>query len=118
MREIGADELKAKLESGDAVEVVDIREADEFASWHIAGSSNLPVYDALRMNDQQALVSKSAELPKDRSIVTVCRAGIISQRAAQVLESLGYQAMSLNGGLRGWGGVWSEAVIPLGEGRT
>ena len=59
MREIGADELKAKLESGDAVEVVDIREADEFASWHIAGSSNLPVYDALRMNDQQALATST-----------------------------------------------------------
>ncbi len=76
MPSIAANELKAKLEAGEPLELLDIREADEFEEWHIHGSRNLPVYDALKADRDEALVRGSDGLSKDRSIVTVCRGGI------------------------------------------
>ena len=39
----------------------------------------------------------------------------LSLRAVEILEGLGFQAMNLNGGMRGWSGVWTEAPIPLDD---
>lgn len=112
MLEIAAAELKAKLEAGEPLSVIDIREAADFAGWHIHGSNNVPVYDSLRLNDDEPLIQRSKTIPKDQSIVTVCKEGVISKKAADLLRSLGYDARSLAGGMRGWGGIWSEAPIP------
>ncbi len=113
MPSIAANELKAKLEAGEPLELLDIREADEFEAWHIHGSRNLPVYDALKADRDEALVRGSDGLSKERSIVTVCRGGIISEIAARVLNRLGYDAHSLDGGMRGWGSIWTVAPIPV-----
>ena len=112
MLAIAAAELKAKLEAGEPLSVIDIREAADFAGWHIHGSNNVPVYDSLRLNDDEPLIQRSKTIPKDQSIVTVCKEGVISKKAADLLRSLGYDARSLAGGMRGWGGIWSEAPIP------
>ena len=111
MRRMQAGELKSKLEAGEAVELVDIREADEYAQWHIPGSRNLPVYEDLKADRDEALVRASGSLPKGRPIVTICRAGVMSEHAAEILDGLGYDARSLEGGMRGWGVVWTEAPI-------
>ena len=113
---INAADLKARIEAGEPIEIVDIREADEYVDWHIHGSRNLPVYNALKNNDEGPLRESAGALPRDRTIVAVCRAGILSQRAAGVLSSLGYEVTSLDGGIRGWGGVWTEASIPFSAG--
>ena len=115
MQEIAAQELKDRLEAGEPLRVVDIREADEFADWHIHGSANLPVYDALKRNDDQVLAARSGELPSDACLVLVCRGGIVSRRAAALLSGLGFDALTLSGGMHGWGRVWSEAPVDGGE---
>jgi glyoxylase-like metal-dependent hydrolase (beta-lactamase superfamily II) len=48
--------------------------------------------------------------------VAVCRRGNTSGRAVEILERLGFQALNLDGGMRGWSGVWTEAPIPLEDG--
>lgn len=113
MQEISASELKSRLEAGEELSVVDVRNAGEYQSWHILGSRNLPVYDALQRGDAEPLLRQSGSLSRGRPIVTVCRAGVISREAAEILRSLGYDASSLSGGMRGWGDVWSEARIEL-----
>lgn len=113
MKEIAAQELTSRLERGEALAVVDIREEHEYAGWHIAGSQNVPVYEALRRGDLDALTGRSEAIPRDRPVVAVCRAGYVSLRAAEVLCSLGFDATSLRGGIRGWGAVWTEAPIAL-----
>jgi len=112
---IDARELKARLQAGEQVELVDIREADEFGGWHIHGSRNVPVYDDLKAGRDGSLEQKSRDLPKGRPIVTICRGGFVSRKAAQLLNALGYDASSLDGGMRGWGAVWTEAPIPMGR---
>ena len=42
MSQIDPSELRDRLQSGEPVTVVDIRESDEYAGWHIHGSRNLP----------------------------------------------------------------------------
>jgi glyoxylase-like metal-dependent hydrolase (beta-lactamase superfamily II)/rhodanese-related sulfurtransferase len=116
---IAAEELRTRLEeSGDEYELVDIREGEEFADWHIMGSLNLPVYNDLKAGREESLVERSKELSKERKIVTVCRGGFMSEQAARLLGTLGYDAYSLEGGMRGWGGVWTEAPIECREGVT
>lgn len=111
MQAIDADELKSRLEAGEPIELLDIREADEYARWHIHGSRNLPVYEDLLADRDEALVRQSGGLPKGRPIVTICRAGVMSEHAARLLGELGFDARSLEGGMRDWSGVWTEAPI-------
>lgn len=113
MKEINATALRERLEAGESLEVVDIRNRDEFDAWHIFGSRNVPVYEALGQGRAEGLAQHAESLPRDRPIVTVCRAGRMSQRAAGLLESMGFDAISLSGGIRGWGAVWSVAEIPF-----
>ena len=108
---MSATALRERLEAGESLEVVDIREEDEFDAWHIFGSRNVPVYNAIREGRSEGLAQQAESLPNDRPIVTVCRVGMMSQRAAGLLESLGFEAISLAGGIRGWGAVWSVAEI-------
>ena len=111
MKEMSVTTLRERLETGESLEVVDIRERDEFDAWHIFGSRNVPVYDALREGRDEGLAQQAESLPTDRPIVTVCRVGLMSKRAAALLESMGFEAVSLAGGIRGWGAVWSVAEI-------
>lgn len=113
MSEITVDGLKARLLSGEPVTVLDIRERAEHEAWSIHGSVNLPVYDALRSRDDRPLRESARGLDPSGPVVVVCRAGIISRSAVGVLRSLGFDASSLVGGMRGWGGVWTEAEVPL-----
>lgn len=112
MKEMSAEELKNRLQSGDPVAVVDIRELSEFEDWHIHGSTNLPLYDALKQG-RESVGEELKRIPNDRPLVAVCNRGNTSKAAAEILESMGYDAFSLAGGIQGWSGVWSEAKVPI-----
>ena len=111
MNEWTCEELRARLEAGEPVSVVDIRDAAEHEAWSILGSRNLAVYDALRLDHVEPLIRKAAELPRDVPVVTVCRMGVVARKAAAVLRTLGFDAASLEGGMHDWSGVWAEAPI-------
>jgi glyoxylase-like metal-dependent hydrolase (beta-lactamase superfamily II)/rhodanese-related sulfurtransferase len=113
MMEIGPWDLRTKLESGEPLTVLDIREAEEYAEWHIQESVNIPVYNAINAGKVQNFADLLDVLPGDRPVVAVCRAGVTSRVAARVLASRGYSAYSLTGGMRLWSGIWSEARVPL-----
>jgi glyoxylase-like metal-dependent hydrolase (beta-lactamase superfamily II) len=113
MKEMNAITLRERLEAGEPLEVVDIRETDEFESWHIYGSRNIPVYDALKSGEDVDLAARASGLSTANPVVTVCRSGVMSKRAATLLESAGFEAISLQGGIRGWGAVWSIADVPF-----
>lgn len=114
MSEITAEQLKQRLAvPASAPRVVDIRPRPEFDAWHIEGAVNVPVYDQLKAGSEGEALRQLQELPADRPVVTVCRGGFVSKRAAQVLQGLQREAASLLGGMRGWGAVWTEARVPL-----
>jgi rhodanese-related sulfurtransferase len=78
------------------VQVVDVREADEFAGplGHIEGAILLPL---------GALAARAGELDRARPIVTVCRSGARSAQATVLLKKAGFeQVANLSGGMLRW----------------
>jgi len=105
------EQLIARLESGELVHIVDIREAGEYEDWHIPGSFNVPVYDTLSRGDDQLAAEDLAGVSSTGPVVTVCRHGHTSQRAASILAERGQAAASLEGGMQAWSGAWT--AVPL-----
>ena len=108
---IDTETLREMLDRGQPVTVLDIRPSDERAEWAIPGSVYVDAYEALKANDPDALAS--VELPDDRPVVTVCGAGATSLIAAAQLRARGWQAWSLDGGMKAWSLAWNSADVPL-----
>jgi glyoxylase-like metal-dependent hydrolase (beta-lactamase superfamily II)/rhodanese-related sulfurtransferase len=90
------------------VQVVDVRDPEEFGHGlgHIDGARLVPLGQ---------LESRQAELPRDRPIVTVCRSGARSARAAAMLAKAGFaQVANLRGGMLRWRAE-GGAVVGAGE---
>lgn len=102
---IPAAELAASLGKPGAPYVVDIRDEEEFASFHIAQSKNIPLDD---------LPGRVKTIPAGKTIVIVDHSGHQASVAARVLGSLGRTALRrLDGGLL----QWQTAGLPLALGR-
>jgi len=84
----------AELISSGDVDVVDVREPDEFASGHVPRARNAPLGDV--KNDPKRY------LPRD-NVLLVCARGMRSATAASVAESIGYGSVyQLDGGTQAW----------------
>jgi hydroxyacylglutathione hydrolase len=79
---IGLDELD-RLRAGGAIELIDVREAYEWEAGFIPGSSNVPY---------RVVAMYAGELPRDRTIVTICETGPRAAIAASVLSAHGVPA--------------------------
>ena len=94
-REVSRAELRARRAAGEAVVVVDVRSAEEFAAGHIEGAIHVPVAD---------IEADPKRLPLDRPIVTACgKGGGRSEGAAAALAAAGARDVGfLEGGTLGW----------------
>lgn len=111
MQEITPEELSEQLQDGDGEPLVlDIRHEEDFEEWQIPGSINADVYEELTEDPDQAKEVLS-DLPRDEEIVTVCAAGVVSQTATEVLQDLGYDAVTLSDGMNGWSRVHRYAPV-------
>lgn len=88
--------------STDDVFILDIRPEERYQHDHIPGSHNAPVYHELQQGNTDALDSHLKSIPDDTAVVTVCKAGIVAQKATGYLEAEGYTATTLTGGYTGW----------------
>jgi len=78
------------------VRVVDVREPNEFSGplGHIRGATLVPLGE---------LAAKAKELPTDKPIVAVCRAGSRSAQATTILQQTGFKEVAnLIGGMLRW----------------
>lgn len=108
---IDAMTLRDMLERGERVTVVDVRKEEDHAEWSIPGSVHVDAYDALNSGDDGAM--EGLELPEGAPVVTVCGRGRSSAVAAEQLRRQGYDAFSLEGGMKAWSLVWNTAEVPL-----
>ena len=84
-----------RLLADDAVELLDVREADERDEGHIPGSRHLPY--------RTARAAAEAGLLNGRPVVTICESGPRAAIAASVLQAAGVDARPvLDGGLADW----------------
>ena len=84
----------------DEFHLLDVREDDEWVAGHIDGAQHIPLGE---------LAERLEELPKERTVVAVCRSGGRSEAAVRGLSRLGYAAENLEGGVN----AWSRAGLPL-----
>ena len=90
---VAIDELERLLAS-DAVELVDVREADERDAGYISGSRHVPYRLVRACGD---------ELGNGKPVVTICETGARAAIAASVLAAAGVDARPvLEGGIPGW----------------
>lgn len=84
--------------------VLDVREPAEFAQARIAGSVNVPrgvLESACDWGYDETLPELAAA--RERPIVVVCRSGLRSVLAADVMQQMGFaDVVSLKTGVRGW----------------
>ena len=90
---IGEDDLKAMVDAkDDSIVILSVRKAEDFAAGHIEGAINIPF-------GKEMLTGFKAELPKDKKIVVYCYTGQTAGQAVAALRMMGYDAVSLNGGM-------------------
>jgi glyoxylase-like metal-dependent hydrolase (beta-lactamase superfamily II)/rhodanese-related sulfurtransferase len=106
---ISTEELRELLDRGAGVTVLDVRPAAERAEWSIPGSLHVDAYNALRRGDPHAL--EGFQPSNGGRVVTVCGAGKTSRLAVEQLRARGFDAVSLEGGMRGWSLAWNTADV-------
>jgi rhodanese-related sulfurtransferase len=96
--EIHALEARSRMDTG-AIPV-DVREPAEWAAGHAEGAWHIPLAQ---------LGQGHGELRVGRPVITVCRSGARSARAATLLAGQGADASNLDGGMR----AWAAAGLPV-----
>ncbi|MEK6943574.1 MAG: rhodanese-like domain-containing protein [Nanoarchaeota archaeon] len=84
--------------------LLDIRDDDTYSDGHIENSLQIDVYIELKLGNIKKVKEKFSHLPKNKTIITICNAGITAQKASAVLEEMGYKTKVLEGGMMAWGG--------------
>ncbi|MBE3559307.1 MAG: MBL fold metallo-hydrolase, partial [Ktedonobacteraceae bacterium] len=119
MQTISVETLRSWLDEHRPVSVLDVRPTAERREWAIPGSLHIDAYEALRAHDPAALAALPAlNLPPGRPVVAVCGAGKTSLVAAEQLAAQGFEAYSLEGGMRAWSLAWNTAEVPLADADT
>ncbi|KAB8128985.1 rhodanese-like domain-containing protein [Gracilibacillus oryzae] len=96
MKEITAKEVETLLNKGTQLNILDVREADEVKEGKISGAVHIPL----------GLVEyKLQDLDKSKEYIIVCLSGGRSGRAAQLLESKGFNVTNMTGGMLAWQGT-------------
>ena len=91
VEDISAEQGHQMVEDGALL--LDVREADEWAAGHAPEAVWIP------MGEVEARLD---ELPRDRRIVAICRAGGRSHTVAGALLGAGFDVVNLDGGMRAW----------------
>ncbi|MBI4368493.1 MAG: hypothetical protein HY588_03790 [Candidatus Omnitrophica bacterium] len=100
---ITPEELKKRLASGEIIQVVDVREPEEYDICHLANATLIPMDE---------LEDRFRELKTDTPVVLYCHHGVRSAHAAMWLKNQGFQnVLSLEGGID----AWAEQIDPSVE---
>lgn len=92
--DITVDELKERMDRGDAPVLIDVREPHEHAICQIPGAILIP---------QAQLPQQLASFDPDQEIVVHCRSGVRSARAVAFMRQRGFaKARNLAGGILAW----------------
>ncbi len=101
MPEITATELKQRLDRGDDIQIIDVREADEVAIAKLPNSTHIPLGQ---------VVNRMGEINANRETVVHCKMGGRSAKAIEALKRSGFTGnlIDLKGGIT----AWSNEVDP------
>lgn len=95
-----------RFEIRDDVQLVDVRDPDEWAAGHLQTALSIPLS---QLND------RIGELSTAHPVITVCKTGVRSKKAAELLRSRGFHAESLEGGMQGLAGNFALITDGVGQ---
>lgn len=99
--ETTASELAREIHEGTSLQIVDVRELDEWHGGRIPGSIHIPLGQ---------LGQRVGELDAQTRVVAVCRTGNRSTWATMTLQNSGFQdVVNLDGGIV----AWARADLPI-----
>lgn len=99
MQEITAIELKARLDQGDDIQIIDVREPHEHDIAHLENAKLIPLAQVTNRMD---------EIDASRETVVHCKGGGRSAKAIEALKAAGFTGSLSN--LKGGIGAWSNEV--------
>ena len=96
MQNISIDELKSRLDAGEQVNIVDVREPHENADFNIGGK-------LIPLGQIQTMQLDELEEFKDQELILYCRSGNRSGQACLILDTMGFKnTKNLTGGMLAW----------------
>ena len=96
MKTITAEELKARIDAGEELNIVDVREPHEHEEFNIGGIL-YPLGRILSMDVDEL------ESLKDKEVIFYCRSGNRSGQACMFAETMGFtNVVNLTGGMLNW----------------
>ncbi len=101
IEEISATDLKLRIDGGEDIQLIDVRQPDEWAFAKIEGAKLIPLGDILKRMD---------EIDENRETVIHCKMGMRSARAVEALQRAGFKGELKN--LKGGITAWSNEVDP------
>ena len=99
--EISATDLKRRLDDGEDIQLIDVRQPEEWAFAKIEGAKLIPLGE---------IMNRMSEIDQNRETVIHCKAGMRSAHAVQALQRAGFKGSLRN--LRGGITAWSNEVDP------
>src|SRR5918998_1147057 len=95
MEEITATELKQRIDSGDDLQIIDVREPNEYQTARIPGTTLIPLGE---------VVNRRGEIDESRETVVHCKGGGRSAKAIEALQRAGFggRLLYLKGGITAW----------------
>lgn len=84
--------LRLLREQGDELEIVDVREPEEYNIIRVEGSKLIPLKD---------LISRLNEVDWNKDVVFLCRSGARSRMASEMVAASGKKVKNLEGGIKG-----------------
>ena len=96
MENITPEEVKSRIEKGEKLNLVDVRELHEHAEFNIGGT-------LVPLGQIQSMMVDDIEDLKDQEVICYCRSGNRSGQACMVLDMLGFKnTKNLTGGMMAW----------------
>jgi rhodanese-related sulfurtransferase len=96
MQNITVDELKKRMDAGEQLNLLDVREDAERADFNIGGTH-------FRLRRIQDMAIEDIEDLKEEEVICYCRSGNRSQMACLMLEHLGFKnTVNVAGGMIDW----------------
>lgn len=80
--------------------IIDVRESDEYAYGHVPTAVNLPL---------SGFLTSYTTLEKDKEYYLICQSGARSENACQFLGAQGYDVINVMGGTSAWMGELDDS---------